>query len=355
MNISRANVDAARISQSQGSRGSRPDAAAITGRPAQEAGDRLELSNQGRTPAERVDHFAQTVTQRLSNLARQQGMDLSGVQESFDQHIARIQEGLADGSLSGRDIGQAIASTLDMLREDVREVTGRGSRGSEAGEVDRSEGEDGSEGDPAARVEGFAEGVVDRLRSLIAESDGAVAEGLAGTLEGFNASIDRILAGLEDGSISARDVGAALDNILESTGRDIDRSMAMGRGEGGDEAQRSDGESVAEGRFDDVTSSVLDRLEGIDTSGLDPRAREAFGALAEEFRSAVARLDQAYFEDGSISREQFLELFSGAFSELQDDLAGLFGGDAGEVRLYDAAAGAEQLAGASGARFDATA
>ncbi|MDA1265106.1 MAG: hypothetical protein O2816_08520, partial [Planctomycetota bacterium] len=282
--------------------------------------DRVELERQGRTDeghsaTERVEALADKVSERLANLAEATGADLSELEAKFSQNIDRLLEGIADGSLSERDVANGIAATLEDLSREVQTNVERPELRSTTGEEGRSES-------ISARVEGLAADVESRIVNLAAEL-GLEDDQARELVSSFQGNLDRLLNGVANGTIDGDALQSGVQNILSQVTNDLQRSVSEPVRDG-----RSTGDVVpptSQARFDDAVSSIEDRLANAG-EGLTGAQARAFSELEKAFQSAMDRLGDATFE-GSLSRAEFKDLFQSLVSDLGRDLQGILGSD----------------------------
>ena len=216
----------------------------------------------------------------------------------------------------------------------------------------------------------YAERVTARIEGLLQEAgEGAVAEGLTGALTTFQDHIGRLLAGLQDGTLGLDDVGRALRNAVDYAAQNVQDALGLSDGTRVDDSaeiqpidERGDAPprvGPAQERFEAFGARILDRLQSLDASGLSPEDQATLAGLTEAFASEAARLGSAFFEDHTLSRQDFQRLFQDAFRDLRGELASLFDGPDGgpsgrRPQLYHPVTGIEVLT-APGARLDAQA
>jgi hypothetical protein len=293
----------------------------------------------GHSAGERIEALGEKVHARLDALARKTGMDFSEVGAAFDQNMERLMAGLADGSLSRDGLAQGVGNMLDQLREDV---SGRMNPGGDR--LDRP----GPSG-PEARLEAVASSIEGRVQALADELGGAKGAGLEKALDAFGGHMDRLVAGLEDGSLGRDELASGLQNVLDLVRSDVQRGL--GEGERGRRSEAPAG--GLEQRFESFVSGVEERLAGVDAS---PRQAEALAQLKADFGAAMDRLGSAFFDQGSIGRGQFQDLFGSLLSDLREDVQGLFGDqqDSGRASIYHPVRGVEHLGGGMPGGLDAT-
>ena len=304
-------------------------------------GDRVELSDRdgdgdevaGQSPSERVSALGEKVHDRLSQLARKTGLDLSDIEASFDKNMERLQSALADGTLSREGLTRGVGNLLDGLRSDLSARLSEGTKGAESRGAS-----------PGERAEALAETTLDRFRSLIREQGGN--EGLEKAMDAFGEHMDRLLAGIEDGSLDARGIASGIQSILDLARQDVARAMPT-EPEASPDASRNDQSAPADpqSRFESFVAGIESRLEGIDASPAQSRALEE---LKQQFAQSMGRLDKAFFEEGAFDREKFGDLLGSLMNGLREDVKGLFGGDSGAANrasLYNPRTGLEQLGG----------
>jgi hypothetical protein len=290
----------------------------------------------GQSPAERIQALGEKVHERLEALAQRTGLDLSDVEAAFDHNLERLLGGLADGSLSRDDLTQGIENILQHLRDDVSE------------RLD-PRGDAADPGAPQARIEALTSSVEERVLALAEELGGAQGAGLEQALDAFGVHVDRLLAGLEEGSLDRHEVASGLQNVLDLVRQDVQRGLGET-----DQGRQDDGSaSGLERRFESFVGGVDERLAGMQ---VPPDQADAFARLQAEFSSAMDRLGSAFFEEGSIGRGQFQDLFGSLFADLRQDVQGLFGDqqDAGRASLYHPVTGVERLGGGLPGGLDAT-
>jgi len=384
MKISPAHVDIARVGRPSTSPTppndlGPPDRAAAE-RGVGARGDRVDIARGGLTPAERIDAFAAHVHERLAGFAELEGVDLSEVESAFDQHIARIQNALADGTIAIDELERVLGNTVDLLREGVRATIPHGepdrgtdARGDGGPRVDdrAAVGDGRALGPPADAADGeeavraYADRLSARIEALLQDAgEGAVAEGLTGALTTFQEHVGRLLAGLADGSIGLDDVGRALRNAVDYATQNVQDALGLTdrtRADDSAEIQPIDERPAvgpAQERFEAFSARVLERLASLDASGLSPEDQATLAELTEAFASEASRLGSAFFEDHTLSRHDFQRLFQDTFRDLRGELASLFDAPDGPsgrgMQLYHPITGIEVLT-APGASLDAQA
>lgn len=248
-------------------------------------GDSLELSSdRPGSPAARVARFAEKIEQRLAKLAESLGPDgqrlLAAATEKFQSNIDRIQAALADGTLSRSGLKNALANTMEGLRDDLGSGgvdLHRGGRVLPPGEltaagVDRVRGDGGDEGSSdVKRVENLAAGIDERIQKLAAETGGAAGEALKSALAAFHEHVQRILAGLADGSLGADGLENALQNTLQMVKDDVQRALGVGDPDDGERGARREIEDVV-GHAGPDSISLYGRSLGVETLGDDGAA-----------------------------------------------------------------------------------
>lgn len=278
-------------------------------------------ATRGSSVTERLEALGEEVATRLATLSRETGADLSGVESAFEEKLGRILQGLADGSLDRVELDAAIQHSLRSLEHDVEARLG--------GDGDRSEGRSGEgEGQEVTRLEAFADATLARLREV----------GDADAARLFGSGVERLYAGVADGSLDTRGLASGLQNLLAQ--------VQDGLGEG-----EPSGEDPG-ARFDSVVADLQARLGALDL----PRGSEdAAAALEAEFAQAMERLGSAFFEEGAMDRTRFERIFGSLVDGLGEDLQRLLGAEGEDPRatLYDPVAGLERLGGRPGG-LDAT-
>lgn len=305
----------------------------------------VERTREGDAPddgtAERIEAFTERIQARLEAFAEQSGLDLSEVEAAFAEHVSRLENALADGSLSRGGLAQGVQNIVAHLRDGVAAVTG-----SDDG---RGRAEGAGAADPQARVEALAGSVEERVLALAEELGGDAGAGLEQALAAFGENVDRLLSGIADGSLEAQGIRNGLEGALDLVRQDVGRSLAAA----GDDGQ---GGQDAATRFDAFVSGLEERLAGLGAD-LDSDAARELDQLHASFSSAMERLGSAAFEQGSIGRDSFQELAHGLLQDLKEDVKGLLGQDLGEAAgasLYHPVTGVEQLGGGLPGSLDTT-
>jgi hypothetical protein len=353
MKISTNNIGPARAAQ-QAERAREAQPQPVEREAVRESGDRIDLSRESESSSttQRVDDFAEKTLERLAQLAEDSGTDTTDAARAFDKNMERLKAGLADGSLTGRDMAQGISNALDILKADLDDSSDPVRPDATRGSDQRSDSE---------RVESLAAGIEDRITSLAAELGDR--EGLGSALEAFGGNVDRLLAGIQDGSLSGDQLAQGIQNVLDMVSSDVQRAVAPptdGRVDlSGPDRPPVDSNPAGstERRFGAFVQSAESRLAEI-ASDLSPEQREGFAKLQADFSSSMDRLGSAFFDKGSIDRDQFKELFNSLFEGLKSDVQGLFGGSPGgneAASLYNPVTGVEQLGSILPGSLDATA
>ncbi len=244
--------------------------------------DSLELSgDRAGNPATRVAHFAEKIEKRLAHLAESLGPDgqrlLAAATEKFQSNIERLQGALADGTLSRRDLANALSNIMDGLREDLQSggVDFRqGGRALPPGQL-RTTGVEGvpeGDGDEGStdvqRIENLAAGIHERIQNLAAETSGEAGEALKNALAAFDEHVQRILAGLADGSLSAEGLEHALQNTMQMVEDDVQRAMGVEDPDAASRTARREIEDVV-GHEGPDSISLYGRGLGVETLGAD--------------------------------------------------------------------------------------
>lgn len=204
-------------------------------------GDSLELSgDRPGSPAARVAHFAEKIEARLAKMAENLGPEgkrlVAAATEKFQSNIDRVQSALADGTLSRRDLANAISNIMDGLRDGLKSGgvdLDQGGRALPSGPLRRVgvEGireDDGDQGlTDVERIEQLAAGINERLDNLRASTSGETSEALKNAQAAFNEHVQRILDGIADGSLTGDDLAAGVQNTLQMVETNVQRSMGV--------------------------------------------------------------------------------------------------------------------------------
>jgi hypothetical protein len=347
-----------------------------------------EVTGQGQSTSERVASFAENVHQRLEHLARSLDpsaeVDLGTVKAEFAQNVQRLQDGIAAGAFSDEQLATGVQNTLSLLTGGVREALGlaEAPRTSDAavraaaaaGDADAAAPSRASGLSPAERISALEDKVNERIAGLMSGLDPDIARGVQAVQAQFAEHVARVQAGLESGSLDPEDIARGMQSTLgllaqglrEALPQASESRAATGAdpapAPGADPAGAADADPVhaasadpggaaaearaaQQARFGAFADKVAARLADMQVEGADARL---VGQAASAFESHMQRLEHAFFEQGSLDREQFGELFSSMLGQLQKDLAAALKPEHEGVRLYGADLGVDALkAGAS--------
>ena len=252
--------------------------------------------------------------------------------------------------------------------------------------------------DPQAvisRLDNYANGVATRLREAYQDvPESAQGEFLA-AVQSFTGNLERVRAGIEDGSLRGDDLASAVQGTLGTLRGDLidSRSQAQVKPAASSVADRPtidadvDGQSgtpaaalgaalvdqdvqdqdrgtsqdvtssgaaaasnaqnaaaVSRGRFGNIVQGVSSRIQSLQTPEMSDGMSAAIEAAQQAFQSATARIDTAFFQNGDFDRSTFYGLYSASLGRLQQSLGDLFSGSQKtEATLYDANRGVQSL------------
>ena len=370
----------------------RGSAQPIDAKPLRDSADIAGGPEQGESPGERLDSFADKVNERLSGLADETGTDLSQVQGDFAGYVQRLQDGISDGSLGGADLERGVRNALAMTAGTVQSALapGQAPGGQSAGmpselgkPVQVGETGDVAQGQsPGERLEGFEAMVNERIGSLAEGADEQTISSLRGAQQSFAMKLDELRSGLEDGSMDAASIGQGVQAALSSLGQNIQDAVAPGtQSEGtrsnqfgpgsadggaslaganladdvnpgptgpaaadaqgivggddhGGDGDHDGGDVAVEGdvagRLDAFASTLADRLAGLERSGMGSDNLQEAGA---DLMSMIDRLSSAV-SDGGVTGDHAASLFQRALSGFSDELGGMFGKLDNQMNLY---------------------
>ena len=281
---------------------------------------------------DRVANFADKIDERLSNLAKETGQDLSSVQEAFGGFVDRIQNGIADGSLNGADLERGVRNALALTTANVRDALSTNDEGEDFAPGPRPQS-------PSERIDAFEQRVNDRLGSIAEGADPETIAQLREAQQTFAAGLDGLREGIADGRFDGATLGRAVQSAIASLGGEVQDALAQpteeteinqGPDSGLPVADAVPTESLAP-RLDAFAETFAERLGNLDLSGPEGGAVRSAGA---EFLSLLEGLS-AGSADGSISAERVTGLFQDALSGISGDLSSLFSRGEGELSLYD--------------------
>lgn len=227
------------------------------------AGNAVSGSQPGLTPSERLERYAEHMEERLNLLeanSAESGLNLTEVRSAFRDHIARLQEAMANG-MQGDDLARGIENTSNLVRDGVREALGlvpmneaseiQGGSGGNTG-VGASAGAGGLSttvdvANTTQRLNAIEKNVMQRLEEMSSESRGGETEVVQNAREQFNGHMERLRNALSTGNMTVEDMQRSMANIMQHLEENLAGKTTMAATAGGSGSAAGAGTSESAG------------------------------------------------------------------------------------------------------------